>query len=171
MIARLLDGLALLAAGLAAIWLALVPYDTATGGWPAPDLVFVLVAAWTIRRPAGAPLWEVVALGLAADILLSRPVGLGAAALLLSVEALRARAASPRAGRFPAEWAVVAAVGAVALLAMNGALAMVFLDPLPLGVLARQAAATALAYPLAAGALALAPGRALSTAMGGRRRP
>lgn len=163
---RLLDALALMAAGIMAIWLALVPWGA--GGWPAPDLVYVLVAAWTIRRPAGAPLWGVVALGLAADLMLSRPIGLGAVALLLSVEALRTRAATLRAGRFLVEWAAVAAVGALALVAMSGALALVFLDPPPLAVLARQAAATALAYPLAAALLALAPGRAPAAATGRR---
>lgn len=153
---RALEPLGLMLAGIVAIWTALIPFDAADDGWPGPDLVLALTLAWVVRRPAGAPFWAVAALGMAADLALARPVGLGALALLLAAEVLRPRAALLRAGWFVAEWAAVAALGAATLVAMNLALAAAFLDPLPLGLLARQAATTALAYPVAAAALALA---------------
>lgn len=152
---RALEPLALMLAGIVAIWAALIPFDTGADGWPGPDLVLALTLAWVVRRPAGAPFWAVAALGMAADLMLARPVGLGALALLVAAEVLRPRAAALRAGWFLVEWAAVAALAAATLAAMNLALAAAFLAPLPLGLLARQAATTALAYPFAAGALAL----------------
>lgn len=156
---RALETLTLLGAGIAAIWLALVPYDASARAWPGPDLVLALALAWTLRRPPGPPLWAALLLGLAADLLLWRPPGLGALALVAAVELLRPRAAALRARGFLACWAAAAVVATLALFAMNAVLALAFLDAAPAGLIARAALATALAWPLAAGLVALAPGR------------
>lgn len=141
-------GLAL-ALGLAAIHFALAPLShVADGGVMPPDLVFCLVCAWVLRRPAAAPLWAVLALGLGADLLLDRPLGLGALGLLAAAEALRANAASLRAGPFLAEWLAVAGLALAWALGAHAALQLVFLDGPGLGPLLREALATALAYPL-----------------------
>lgn len=137
----------LLGLGLAAIYVALLPWSLAPDRLPSPDLVFCLVAAWVIRRPAASPLWAIVLLGLAGDLLMSRPVGLGALGLLLAAEALRANAGIARSAPFAVEWLAVAAAFAAMLLAMALALQMVFLDRPGLAPLARHVAVTALAYP------------------------
>ncbi len=157
---------ALLGLGAAAIHFALLPFDLAAGRFSGPDLVFCLVAAWVIRRPAEAPLWAVLGLGLAADLFLSRPPGLGALGLLLAAEALRGSAISLRSGPFAAEWLSVAGVFVALQLCLHAALQLVFLDGPGLGALLRQAAATALAYPLVVALLAV--GLGLRAPRGGR---
>ena len=74
------------------------------GALVAPDMLYCLLVAWAIRRPAQLPLWVVVALGLFADLLLSRPLGLGALAQLLVVEAFRRRALFFHGTPFVLEW-------------------------------------------------------------------
>jgi rod shape-determining protein MreD len=140
--------LAVFALGIAAIHLALVPFDFTAGRAPGPDLVFCLVLAWTIRRPNEARLWAILALGLASDVLLSRPIGLGALALLFAAEAARSSAPAIQSGSFLAEWATAAGLFAAVALAQQAALNLVFLDGPGLWPLAGQVAATAAAYPL-----------------------
>jgi len=153
-----LETAGVLALGLAAIQFALMPFSLAAERPPGPDLVFALVAAWVIRRPAEAPLWAILALGLTADVFLSRPLGLGALGLVLSAEALRANAASLRAGPFVAEWLTVAGLAVAVVLCLHAALQLTFLDGPGLGRLLGHAGATALAYPAVVAALALALG-------------
>jgi rod shape-determining protein MreD len=148
----------MLAFGLAAIYAALLPLGFAADRAPGPDLVYCLVAAWVIRRPGEAPLAAVVALGLAADVLLSRPIGLGALGLLLASEALRASAPSLRAGPFAAEWLTVAGLHAAVQLCIHAVLLVALVDGPGPGALLRHAAATAIAYPAVVGVLALAVG-------------
>lgn len=161
---RLLELLVVLALGCAAIYLALLPLGP--DAWlPAPDLVFCLVLAWVARRPAEAPLWAILALGLAADLFLSRPLGLGALGLLLAAEAVRASAASLSNGPFLAEWASAAVLALAVMLGAQVALEITFIAGPGLGALLRAAASTALAYPFVAALLAFGVG------MRGARRP
>ena len=74
------------------------------GALVAPDLLYCLLVAWVVRRPARTPLWAIVALGLFADVMLSRPLGLGALALMLAVEAFRRRAVLFHGAPFLLEW-------------------------------------------------------------------
>lgn len=152
---------AVLFLGVVAIHLALTPATRAVGAWPMPDLVFCLACAWALRRPAGAPLWAIVLLGLAADIALDRPVGLGALALLAATETLRRSAASLRSGPFVVEWLTVAGLAAASALAAHAAMLLVFLDGPGLPALLREAAATALAYPFVVLVLAWGAGMRL----------
>ena len=69
--------------GAVAVEAALIPLGPGSA-LLAPDLLFGLVVAWVIRRPATAPLWAIVALGLFADLMMSRPLGLGALGLMLA---------------------------------------------------------------------------------------
>lgn len=144
--------------GIVAIHLALAPAARVTGPLPAPDLVFCLACAWVLRRPAGAPLWAIVLLGLAADVALDRPVGLCALALVAATEALRLSAAALRAGPFLAEWLTVAGLAFAWALSAHAAMQLVFLDGPGLGPLLREAAATALAYPFVVAILAWGAG-------------
>jgi hypothetical protein len=117
---------------------------------PAPDLLFGLFAAAAIRRPGAAPLALVFAAGALRDLLTGAPAGLGTAALLAGVEALRRAGAPLRRRGFGAEWAAAAGAGA-ALVALQALALVLTLHPAPpLRDLALRAAATALAYPAAA---------------------
>jgi rod shape-determining protein MreD len=90
----------------------------------------------------------VVALGLFADVLLSRPIGLGALALLLVVEGFRRRALLFNGAPFVLEWGAAVAGFALMLLGMHLALELVFVEPPGLGPSGRHLLATAIAYPL-----------------------
>lgn len=133
--------------------------------------MFCLAGAWALRRPAGAPLWAIVALGLAADLALDRPVGLGALALVAAAEALRASAAALRSGPFVGEWLTVAGLALAWALSAHAAMQLVFLDGPGLPALLREAAATALAYPLVVLVLAWGVGMRRGPAAPARPRP
>ena len=66
------ETLLLLGLGLVAVQAALIPLGPG-GALVPPDLLYCLVIAWVIRRPSSAPIWAVLALGLFADVMLSRP--------------------------------------------------------------------------------------------------
>ncbi len=150
------ETLGVLLACLAAIYLAMLPLGGPVGRLlPMPDLAFCLVLAWVARRPREAPVWAIVAAGLAADLLLMRPPGLGALALLLAAAATRANAQAVAAGPFLAEWLGAAALAFAAALGMQAALELTFADAPALRPLLLHAAATAAAYPLAVLLLAL----------------
>lgn len=154
----LVETFGVLSLGAGAIYAALLPVSHLADGLPTPDLVACLAAAWVVRRPAEAPLWAILLLGLAADLLLSRPLGLGALALLGLTELLRGQAAGLRAGAFVFEWAVVALLIGASLAAMQVVLDLTLYPGAAGAALAAQAALTALAYPLVVWALALGLG-------------
>jgi rod shape-determining protein MreD len=118
------------------------------GALVAPDLLYCLVVAWVIRRPARTPLWAVVGLGLFADVLLSRPLGLGALGLMLVAEGFRRRAILFHGAPFVVEWAAAVAAFALMLLGMSLVLEAVMIAPPGLAPSLRHLAATAIAYPL-----------------------
>ena len=153
--------------GVVAVYAALVPLGPGSGLVP-PDLLYCLVVAWVIRRPASAPLGVVLLLGLFGDLMLSRPPGLGALGLLLASEAFRANRRFFHGVPFLVEW-LAATAGFAAMLAGIGlALALTLADPPGLAASLRHVLATALAYPLVARRPRLLP--APARAAGGRRR-
>ena len=113
-----------------------------------PDLAYCLTIAWVVRRPARLPFVAVLAVGLLGDVLLARPIGLGAIGLLLVSEAFRHRAHLLWSAPFPLEWLAAAAGFAAMLAAEHLALAVVLADPPGLPLSLRYLAATAVAYPL-----------------------
>ncbi|SDZ81396.1 rod shape-determining protein MreD [Rubrimonas cliftonensis] len=125
----------------------------------APDLLFCVLAVWAVRRPNSTPALAVFALGLARDLLSGAPAGAGALGLLIAVEGLRV-ARPPRAGEglrgwlpvwgVVGAWAAAPAVVPWALLTVTFAPAPAFAD------IALRYAATVVAFPLAAVALAWA---------------
>lgn len=112
-----------------------------------PDLAFCLTIAWVIRRPARLPFVAVLAVGLLGDLLLARPVGLGALGLLLVSEAFRHRAHLFWSAPFPVEWLAATGAFAALLAVFHLALSLVFADPPGLALSLRYLAATAVAYP------------------------
>jgi rod shape-determining protein MreD len=139
---------AVLALGVAAIYASLLPYSLDATSAPAPDLLYCLVAAWVVRRPAKAPLWAILALALAGDVFLSRPIGLGALGLLLAAEGLRANAFLLRGAPFMLEWLVVAVLYVTLQGAINLVLEATFTNGPGFRALLVCAGRTALAYPV-----------------------
>jgi rod shape-determining protein MreD len=139
----------------AAIYVPLVPVSHAADRLPLPDLLYCLTLAWVVRRPSTAPLALVLAAGLAADVLLARPPGLGALGLVLASEAVRGRRLW-LSNVFAAAWLVAALLFALVLAATTALLAL-SLAPLPApGPIVGHWLATVLAYPLMALAIAAA---------------
>jgi rod shape-determining protein MreD len=141
----------------AAAWFAvaadMAPVGGWLGGWSGPDLLFCVVALWTLRRPALTPAAVVLLLGLSRDLLSGGPVGAGALGLLLATEALRARAPVRRRGGFAAE-CLAASLAAIVALGAPWALLTVTLAPTPpIVALADRLGATVAAYPIVALAL------------------
>jgi len=144
----------LLGFGLVAVLAAMIPLGPG-GHLVPPDLLFCLVLAWTLRAPGSVPIWALVLLGLFADTMLSRPIGLGALGLLLAAEAVRGLMPRLRGLPFPAEWLVAVVLCALVLAGMHLALRLVFADAPPAMDLVRYLVATALAYPIVAAAVAI----------------
>jgi len=137
----------LLGLGLVAVLAVMIPLGPG-GALVPPHLLYALLVAWVIRRPATTPLWAVLALGLFGDVMLSLPIGLGALGLMLAVEGFRSRAVLFHGTPFVLEW-VAAAIGFALMLAgMHLALRLVFVAPPGLGPSLRFLLATAIAYPL-----------------------
>ena len=143
--------------GLIAIYAALLPFSPGSGA-PVPDILYCLVIAWVIRRPESAPLVIVLGLGLLADILLTRPLGLGALGLVLASEVMRRRASLFRGGPFIVEWIAAMLLFAATLAAVTLVLRVSFADAPGLGPLGWHLFATAAIYPFVALLLVLCLG-------------
>ncbi|MGB0497990.1 MAG: rod shape-determining protein MreD [Rubricella sp.] len=142
---------ALLAAGFVLAFIVLLaPVSPGTGGWLMPDLIFCLAAVWVLRRPEGAPLPALLAIGLAADLLLGRPVGLGALSFLLAMEFLRTQATTLSGSGFLLEWLAITLVALGAAILLRLGLWISLAEGPRTMLLLHQALLTALAYPLVA---------------------
>lgn len=126
----------------------LLPLDPGPGGVPGPDVLLLLVCAWVVRRPEYAPLALVAAVFFLGDILLSRPLGLWAALVVVGTETLRARASAFQSASFLTEWFRVAAVVAAIHLADAAILALMMVDQPPLGTTLIRVIATIAVYPV-----------------------
>lgn len=141
------QGLAIVLLACLCIYASLIPL--APGGSLAPpDLLYCLFAACAFRRRAPSPIWLLAALGLLADLMLSRPVGLGALAFVLSIEALGRASALVRGGPFLLELLAVAFGFALQLAIVSVGMRLSFLDGPSMEVMLRYGAATLLAYPM-----------------------
>lgn len=146
--------------GLVAIYIALVPLAPGRDA-AAPDLLYCLLVAFVVRAPAVAPAFVVLALGLFADLMLSRPPGLGALGLLAVTEAVRAPRGAGRDWSLLREWLIAAAAFAAMMLAILLVLKVTLAEGPSLAGLRRHVLATALAYLLVAALVGwlLRPGR------------
>jgi rod shape-determining protein MreD len=141
------EKLLLVGLGFVSVLAALIPLEPG-GEIVAPDLVYALMVGWVIRRPGSTPLWAAPLIGLFADVMLSRPLGLGALGLTFATEAFRTRARLFHGSPFVIEWLAATVGFAIVLAAMQLVLAIVFAHPPGLGPLARHLLVTMLAYPL-----------------------
>lgn len=164
---RAVETLLLPLIGVAATVAVTMPLDP--GRLMPPDLVWCLVIAWVIRRPARMPVWVAPLLGLLGDVLLMRPLGLGALGLMLGVEVFRGRAALFHGAPFVVEWAGAVLGYAALVFGMRLALAVTFADGPSLARLGLAVLATAVAYPLVVLGLTWCLGIRAPGVAGGRR--
>ncbi len=160
-IARPLSGpaqtLALALLAFVCIYASLIPL--APGGTlVAPDLLYCLFAGCVYRRRAPTPVWLLAALGLLADLMLARPVGLGALSFVFAIEALRRAAPLVRGGPFALEWLAVGLGFALQLAIIIVGMRLSFLESPNVEVMLRYGIATMIAYPVVCLALAWGPG-------------
>lgn len=143
---RLLEVPVLAAIGVVATVGVTMPLDP--GRLTPPDLVYCLMITWVVRRPDRVPVVVAPLLGLLGDLLLMRPVGLGALGLMLAVEVFRGRALALQAAPFVVEWLAAALGFAAMLFGMRLVLGVTFAGGPGLERLGFAVLATAAAYPL-----------------------
>jgi rod shape-determining protein MreD len=138
------------------LFLRLLPLGNSAGAFPGPDVLLCLTIAWVMRRPDFLPIWLLVAVFLAEDLILMRPPGLWTALVLMATEFLRGRTALTRELNFLVEWVLASGL----MLAMLLAYRLIFLVTLvpqpPFGFAAVQVVWSALAYPVVVGLSRLA---------------
>jgi rod shape-determining protein MreD len=138
------------------LFLRLLPLGNSAGAFPGPDILLCLTIAWVMRRPDFLPVWLLVAVFLAEDLILMRPPGLWTALVLMATEFLRGRTALTRELNFLVEWLLASGL----MLAMLLSYRLIFLVTLvpqpPLGFAAVQVVWSALAYPVVVGLSRLA---------------
>ena len=136
--------------GLLAIFGEAAPLSHRAGAAPSPDLLFLVVAFFAIRRPGTALMLLVFLLGVVRDLLTDAPVGAGALSLFAAAEGLRALGPTLRPRSFAAEIAAVAAALAASLAVQWLLVLLTLLQPPPPIVLVRQWALSVALYPVVA---------------------
>ena len=136
-----------------AILIPLLPLGHQSDAWLVPDLLYCLTLIWVIREPRIIGVGTVAMLGLACDIFLGRPIGLGAIMLVLTSEAFRQQARFFQENMFLLEWAAAVVFFMLAQLGMSLVLVLTFTDPPQMGNVLAYVLGTAIAYPLIAGLL------------------
>ena len=148
---RILHWAVFVAFGLFVLLLNILPLGDGAPGWPAPDWLVVLGAAWVIRRPEYLPLALFAGLALLADFLLMRPPGLYALLSVVLIEFLRTRAHAAREWPFALEWGMFAVLY-LALMLGNRLVQLVFVVPQArFGLEMQQYLSTIVAYPVLVG--------------------
>ncbi len=147
---RLLRIALMLGLGLIAIFIEAAPLGLSADAYPSPDLLFCVVAYWSIRRPEAAVLVAVFALGLARDLMTDAPVGAGVLSLVFASEFLKALGHGLSRRSFATEWLLLAAVLALVIMAQWLIVLILLAHPPYLTDLAHQWLATMALYPVLA---------------------
>lgn len=129
----------------------LLPLETNTRSWAAPDLLLSLAFCWCMRRPEYLPLPLICAVFLLADFLLQRPPGLWALTAMLACEYLKGRSRSLRDMSFLAEWSTVALLFVLVALANRLVHAIVLIPNPQLQLQGFAVLMTILCYPIVVG--------------------
>lgn len=145
---RLLGTALYLGCAAVVLFLRLLPLAPGRVPWPGPDLILCLTFAWVLRRPDQVPALAIAAVVLVEDLLLSRPIGLWAAMVVIGSEVARGRQARWRTQPFVVEWLRVAVLMALLTGAARLAMLLVLLPVPPLGQVLLQLLASIAAYPL-----------------------
>ncbi|MEM6477934.1 MAG: rod shape-determining protein MreD [Pseudomonadota bacterium] len=137
--------------GLLILFIQLLPLETQTRSFVAPDFLLALTFVWVARRPDLAPTLACAALFLLADLLLQRPPGLWAGLALMATEALRSRADDLRDMLFSVEWAIASAFIAALYVTYAAFWALLMPYEITYWLLGLQMILTILSYPVLAG--------------------
>lgn len=130
------------------IALPLISLDYSVDRRVPPDLFYVLCVAWLIRDDRTPSLPVIIALALLADVILMRPIGLGALLMLGVSETVRNNIRILRDQDVITEW-IIATLGIGAMLVVqNVILTLAFANRLSLGQIGKMTLATGLCYPV-----------------------
>ena len=130
------------------LFIRLLPLGAAPGSFPGPDIVLCLTLAWMMRRPDFLPVWLILAVVLAEDLIIMRPPGLWTALVVLATEFLRSRIALTRELSFAVEWLLASGLMIAMLLAYRLAFTLALLELPPFGFSVVQVLWSILAYPV-----------------------
>ncbi len=136
--------------GLVAIFIEIAPIGFTPHARPSPDILFAIVAYWSVRRPGSTPVMLIFGLGLVRDLLADVPVGAGTLALILVVEFLRTQGATLVRQSFFIEWATVSMVAFVMISIQFLLVALTLAQPPFASALLYQGLYTAAVYPAVA---------------------
>ncbi|MFT7027586.1 MAG: rod shape-determining protein MreD [Paracoccaceae bacterium] len=148
---RLVTLALIVAAVFAALLGQMAPLGLAPRSWPAPDLMFCVLAYGAMARPDALPIPATFALALVGDLITGGPVGAGALALFLTLETLKRREALTDVPSRLRDLAAAALGAAAVLIGPWLMMRLSFADGPPLADLAPRWAATMIAFvPVAA---------------------
>lgn len=145
---RFLFVLLFIAIGAGMTFWRLLPLETRFSGLPAPEILLLVAFAWVLRRPDYVSVLALGFIALANDLVFLSPPGLWAALCLIALEAVRSRTNLLASQPFGFEWALVAVVVFVMVLAERLVLAVFFVDQAALYLSLLRWLLTVLAYPL-----------------------
>jgi cell shape-determining protein MreD len=145
-IGRLLALGAVTLACVLALLVQMAPLGLAPRSWPAPDLLYCVLAYAALARPDALSVMATFFLALMGDLVTGGPVGAGALALFLTLEALKRHAALAYTRSRLRDWAAVALGSAVVMLAPWLMLRLTFAGSPPLADLALRWALTVIAF-------------------------
>lgn len=134
--------------GLVAIFIEAAPLGLSADAYPSPDLLFCVVAYWSIRRPGSAVLIAVFALGLTRDLMTDAPVGAGALTLVFASEFLKSLSVGLSRRSFATEWLLLATVLAVVVMTQWFVVLLLLAHPPYLIDLGYQWLTTMVLYPV-----------------------
>ncbi len=140
-------GLLLLVAA-AVVFFRVLPIRLGETPMPAPDILVLLIFAWLLRRPDYVPVWLIVGIGLLADVVFMRPLGLWTLLTLLACEILRRRGASTAERPFAVEWLLVSGTFLAMHVAQTAILGLTLAPQPPIAAMALELVVSVLAYPL-----------------------
>lgn len=136
--------------GLIAISVEAAPLGLSADAYPSPDILFCVVAYWSIRRPEAAVLIAVFVLGLTRDLLTDAPVGAGVLTLVFASEFLKTLSQGLSRHSFATEWLLLGTVLALVILTQWLIVLILLAHPPYLIDLGYQWLATMVLYPLLA---------------------
>lgn len=137
----------MLALGMIAIFIEAAPLGLSADAFPSPDILFCVVAYWSMRQPGAASLLAIFALGLVRDLLTDAPVGAGVLILVIASEFLKTLGPGLSRRNFATEWLLLASVLALVLIAQWLVVLILLAHPPYLIDLAHQWLATMTVYP------------------------
>jgi len=115
---------------------------------PQPDILFCLIAAWTMRQPDYVRPVMIIVTVLLSEIMFLKPPGLWTALVLLATEFLRSSVDRIRYQAFTFEWILFSATFAAAMILYQLVLVITFVPVLEPGSAALHVLVTIIAYPV-----------------------